>query len=132
MKTFFRHGRIQLRRRWWLQAALLGLIWAVCEWTARRWSLPVPGSILGLAVVLLALESGMISLGWLRRGASGLLAHLMLFFVPAMLAVLNHRELISATGLKLLAAILVGTPLVMAGTAAVVEIGFRLGNRGES
>jgi len=40
--------------------------------------------------------------------------------------VVNHRELISLTGLKLIIAVLIGTPLVMIGTAVVVEIGFRL------
>jgi len=124
---FCRIARVQLRRRWWLQAALLGGIWLACDAAARMLKLPVPGSILGLAVVLLALETRILSLHWFRRGASGLLSHLILFFVPAMLAVVNHRELFSGTGLKLLAAVLIGTPIVMIGTAAVVEIGFRLG-----
>ncbi len=105
---------------------LLGAVWFLCELLVRRFGLPIPGSILGLVAVVVALETRLISLRWVRRGAAGLLAHLMLFFVPAMLAVVNHRELMSATGLKLLLAILVGTPLVMIGTAAVVEIGFRL------
>jgi len=30
------------------------------------------------------------------------------------------------TGVKLLAAVLIGTPLVMASTAVIVEVGFRL------
>jgi holin-like protein len=107
-------------------------IWWVCDLISRQVHSPLPGSILGLAILLLALEMRLFTAGWFRRGASKLLAHLILFFVPAMLAVVNHRELISSTGLKLLAAVLVGTPLVMIGTAAVVELGFRLGRRSES
>lgn len=122
-------ARVHLRRRWWLQAALLGGIWFACAVAAKAMKLPIPGSILGLVVLLLALETRVFSLHWFRRGASGLLSHLILFFVPAMLAVVNHRELFSATGLKLLAAVLIGTPIVMVGTAAVVEIGFRLGGK---
>lgn len=106
---------------------MLGGIWLACDAAARMMKLPIPGSILGLALVLLALETQVLSLHWFRRGASGLLSHLILFFVPAMLAVVNHRELFSATGLKLLAAVLIGTPIVMIGTAVVVEMGFRIG-----
>jgi len=105
---------------------MLGFIWAVCDLGARNLHLPLPGSVIGLAAVLLALEMRLISIRWLRRGASKLLANLVLFFVPAMLAVVNHRELMSSTGLKLLAAVFIGTPLVIIGTAAAIEIAFRM------
>jgi len=84
-----------------------------------------------MGVVLLALEMGWVSRESLQSGASSLLGNLVLFFVPAMLGVVEHRELVSIEGVKLLAAVLIGTPLVMIGTAAVVEVGFRLRkNRG--
>lgn len=117
---------VHFRRQWWLQAGVLIGIWAICEAAARGLRLPIPGSVLGIGVLLLALESRLVSVAWFRRGASGLLNHLILFFIPAMLAVVSHRELFSLTGLKLLAAVLIGTPLVMICTALVVEIGFRL------
>jgi holin-like protein len=101
-------------------------IWAVCEAAAAHWGLPIPGGVIGLGVVLLALEMGWVSREWLQGGASKLLGNLVLFFVPAMLGVVEHRELVSIEGIKLLAAVLIGTPLVMIGTAAVVEMGFRL------
>lgn len=94
------------------------MVWAL-DW-------PVPGSFLGLAFLLLALEMRLFSISWFRRGASRLLAHLVLFFVPAMLAVVNHGDLLSMTGLKILLAILLGTLVVMLGTAVVVELAFRL------
>jgi holin-like protein len=125
VQVLLRWSRIHLRRLWWLQAILLGLIWLLCDQLTRALRLPLPGSVVGFGLLLLALETRLLSVAWLRRGATGLLAHLVLFFVPTMLAVVNHRELLSATGLKLLAVVLLGTPLVILGTAAVVEIGFR-------
>ena len=101
-------------------------IWFLSDTLVKRLHLPIPGSIVGLFVLLLALESRLVSVAWFRRGASGLLGHLVLFLAPAMLAVVNHRELLSMTGVKLLAAVLIGTPLVMVGTAVVVEVGFRI------
>lgn len=121
-----RTARWHLHRNWWLQAVLFIAIWALGEAVVRQLSIPIPGSVLGMGALLAALEFRWISVRWFRRGAHGLLAHLLLFLTPAMLAVVNHRELISMTGLKLIVAVLVGTPLVMIGTAVVVEIGFRL------
>lgn len=120
-----RRLRIFLRRRWWPQVIIILAIWALCDLAARRLALPIPGGVIGLGALLLALETRLVSVRLFHRGAAGLLTHLILFFVPAMLAVVNHRELLSLTGLKLLTAVFLGTPLVMLGTAAVVEIAYR-------
>jgi len=109
----------------WLQAAGLALICTGTNAVARASGWPVPGSVIGLFLVLALLLSGALSADWFRRGAHGLLDHLMLFFVPAMLGLVDHRELIGALGCKLLLVVLVGTLLVMVGTALVVEVGFR-------
>lgn len=104
-------------------------IWAVAD-ASRGWlGLPLPGSVIGLFAVWLLLEFRVIPLSSVEQGADSLLNHLVLFFVPAMLALVGHPELLSLTGVKLFAAILLGTVIVMCGTAVVVEIGFRLGSR---
>lgn len=121
-----RFFRVHYCRQWWLQAlALLGF-WLACDTAAHMLGCPLPGSIVGLLLIVLALELRWIPLRWLRRGAAGLLANLMLFLVPAMLALVDHRELFSLVGAKLLTAILLSTLLVMIGTAVLVEVGFRL------
>ncbi len=107
------------------QAAVLIGIWALCEAGARAVGLPLPGGVLGMLVLLALLLGGVVPLRWLRRGAGGLLDHMLLFFVPASLTLLDHRELVSLTGLKLLAVIVVGIVTVMAGTAIVVELHLR-------
>jgi len=99
---------------------LIGLWW-LCEGVVRVLHLPVPGGVLGLAVLVGLLATGVMPARWLARGASRLLDHLLLFFVPATMTMLNHRELLGVTGLKVLAVILVGVCSVMAGTALVVE-----------
>jgi holin-like protein len=99
---------------------LIGLWW-LCEAAVRVLHLPVPGGVLGLAVLVGLLATGVMPARWLARGASRLLDHLLLFFVPATMTMLNHRELLGVTGLKVLAVILVGVCSVMAGTALVVE-----------
>jgi len=108
-----------------LQAALLIGLWWVCDLAVRLAGLPIPGGVLGLFVLLGLLASGALPAKWLSRGASGLLNHMLLFFVPAAMTLRDHTELLGVTGLKLLAVIVVGIVSVMAGTALIVELHFR-------
>jgi len=114
-----------LRRNPWLQFALLVAFWLLCDRAARAWSLPIPGGIFALLLLLLLLLTRRIPLEWVREGASGLLDHMVLFFVPAIMALLGHRELLGVLGLKLLLVITLGTLMVMVGTALAVEFCFR-------
>ncbi|MBB5353019.1 holin-like protein [Haloferula luteola] len=109
-------------------AALIGF-WLVLELFSRWGHWPIPASVVGVLALWAMLDRGWVPLGWVEQGADRLLEHLLLFFVPAMLGLLNHPEFLSLLGLKLLAAVLLGTLVVMGGTAAVVEWGFRLENR---
>jgi holin-like protein len=81
--------------------------------------------VLGFLALLACLLLGWIPSTWVAHGSAGLLKHLPLYFVPAMLAVVKYKELVSLDGLKLLLATVVGTLLVMTGTALVVELSFR-------
>lgn len=126
---WMKRGRIVFRRSRWLQAALVVVIWWGCDVAVRALGLPVPAGVIGLALLLAALISGKVPAGWFRRGTTGLLDHMLLFFVPACMALLDHPELLGATGLKLLLVIAVGTVLVMTGTALTVEACFRWSRR---
>jgi holin-like protein len=109
-----------------LQIALLILIWQGGEAVVHLLRLPVPGAVIGLLFVLLLLASGKLRVTSLRSGARWLLAEMLLFFVPAVLAILDHREFLGLLGLKVLAVILVGATTVMIVTALAVDISYRL------
>jgi holin-like protein len=109
-----------------LQVGLIVLMWLAGEWLARKTGLPVPGSVIGLFGLLGLLATGTIHLSSMRRGATFLLADMLLFFVPAVLAVLDHSEFLGLVGLKILAVILVGTVTVMSVTALAVDFGCRI------
>jgi holin-like protein len=105
--------------------ALISLCWGAQLFTAHvQW--PIPGSLVGLLLLWLLLNRNVLPAAWVEHGADDLLNHLMLFFVPAMLALVDRPELLSALGVELLIAVLISTVAVMCGTACVVEIGFRL------
>lgn len=115
--------RIQQNR--WMQAGTLIALWAVCDRAVAAWHLPVPAGVVGFGLLLCLLGSGRVSADWLRGGAAGMLDHLVLFFIPAMLALVDHPELLGMLGLKLLGAVALGTLIVMVGTALTVELSLR-------
>lgn len=122
LRSFARECRRRLRHSRLLQIVLIGAFWAIGEAFARLTASPIPSGVLGLFLVYALLASGKLSLFSVRRGANALLADMLLFFVPAVMALLEHREMLGWLGLKLLAVILAGTIVVMTVTAITVEL----------
>lgn len=108
-----------------LQIGLVVGFWMLGQALAWLLHLPIPGGIVGMLVVLALLASRRLSLFSMRRGAEWFLADILLFFVPAVLVVLGHRELFGLLGLKILTVICVGTLTVMAVTAVTVDLCYR-------
>ncbi|WP_151120458.1 CidA/LrgA family protein [Hypericibacter adhaerens] len=108
-----------------LQIGLLLAFWLAGEALVRVAGLPLPGGIVGMLIVLALLASGRVSPVSLQRGARWFLAEMLLFFIPAVLAVLDHRELLGLLGLKILAVIVFGTLTVMLVTAFTVDLCYR-------
>lgn len=120
-----------VRRNRLLQIGLVGVFWLAGEAIARVTGCPLPGSIIGLALALTAFFAGGLRVDSMRRGANWLLADMLLFFVPAVLALLDHHELLGMLGLKIFAIILVSTTAVMCVTAMTVDLSTRWTERRE-
>lgn len=114
-----------LRRNRLVQIGLLGLFWAVGEALARTTGLPLPGGIIGMALALALFLAGGLKVASMKRGANWMLAEMLLFFVPAVLALLDHRELFGLLGLKIFALIVVSTTAVMCVTALTIDLCYR-------
>ena len=114
-----------IQRSVWLQLGIVLACWLAGEVLARALGLPIPGAILGLAIMLVLLARRRLSAVSMRRGAEWLLADMLLFFVPAVLAVLNYPEFLGLTGLKILFVILASTIAVMVTTGLVVDSAYR-------
>ncbi|WP_332107922.1 CidA/LrgA family protein [Paenibacillus sp. URB8-2] len=87
--------------------------------------LPVPGSIIGMVLLFIMLETGVIKLGWVEAGATWLLAELLLFFVPSAIGVMKYSSLLGTDGLSLLAIILAGTFIVMTSSGLLTALIFK-------
>ncbi|WP_342437500.1 CidA/LrgA family holin-like protein [Paenibacillus sp. FSL L8-0436] len=91
--------------------------------------IPIPGSIIGMILLFLLLESGVIRLNWVEVGASWLLAELLLFFIPSAIGVMKYSSLLEADGLQVLAVVIVGTFAVMAGSGLLTGAIYKVKER---
>ncbi len=100
------------------------------EALSRLAGLPVPGPVVGLALLVLA------ALAWpalqreVEEVADLLLRHLSLLFVPAGVGVLQYLDLLRREWLPLLAVIVISTALTLAVSALAFTAMARRGGRG--
>jgi holin-like protein len=81
------------------------------EVISRALHLPLPGPVLGMALLLVALLVVPQLAEAIRKTGQALLSHLSLLFVPAGVGVVGHLDKLGTDGLPLMAAILTSTVL---------------------
>lgn len=97
----------------------------IVAWTG----LPLPGPVVGMALLFIGLTvRGGLPEG-LERTAQGLLQHLSLLFVPAGVGVVLHLSLVRAEWLPITAAVIGSTLLTIIVTALVMALMIRLTDR---
>lgn len=109
-----------------LQVLLLSGIWLAAEALRSHMGWNMPAGLIGFAVLALALFSHAAKACWFASGTRWLLSEMLLFFIPAMLVVVNYGELVRSQGLRILLVIVLSTICVMAATAVVVDAVYRL------
>ena len=100
--------------------ALLLLLQAAGEGLSRAFALPLPGPVVGLVLLLPALNLKLLRAP-IQAAAEMLLAHLSLLFVPVGVGVITHLDVVSHYGLRLLLVIVLSTWLGLAVTALVLN-----------
>ena len=88
------------------------------ETLAYAFALPVPGPVIGLALLLVTLAFRPTLLARIRTTAATLLSHLSLLFVPAGVGVMVHFARLSDEGVAIVAAVVGSTLLAIVATAA--------------
>lgn len=83
--------------------------------------LPLPANVVGMVLLLLLIVSGIVPLCWVKAGANWLLAEMLLFFIPAVVAVVNYSDLLRSEGWRICVVIAVSTLMVLAATSLVVD-----------
>lgn len=101
--------------------AFLLLMQSAGEALSHFLSLPVPGPVVGMVALLLALRWAPVQEA-VAPAAVFLLNHLSLLFVPVGVGVMTHLALLSAYGLQLVVVIVLSTWIGMAVTALVLRL----------
>jgi putative effector of murein hydrolase LrgA (UPF0299 family) len=107
-----------------LAAQLLG------EILARLLTLPIPGPVIGMALLLAGVMAIKPLAERILPTSQGILAHLSLLFVPAGVGVISHADALGASGLALMAALVGSTLLALiAGALTFVALARLTGSK---
>lgn len=103
--------------------ALLLLCQLLGEALARGLSLPIPGPVLGMLILLVLLLNSqrLRELTALNRLTAGLLKHLSLLFIPAAVGVMVHADLLKQQWLAIILTMIASTAVTMAVTGWVMQ-----------
>ena len=108
---------------------LRGFAWLLAlqsagELLARGLHLPFPGPVVGMVLLLVALNFALVREP-VAACAEFLLSHLSLLFVPVGVGVMTHLGLLSAYGWRILLVIVLSTWIGLAVTALVLRASWR-------
>lgn len=104
-----------------IQVTCLCIFWLIADQVVRYFHIPVPSNVFGLLILLILIFTGSVNVQWLKAGSMWLLAEMLLFFIPAVIAIINYQDLFLHDGIKIMAVIIISTCFVLGITALVVE-----------
>lgn len=113
--------RLQIPAQVLLYAGLFIFAQYLVQWL----HLPLPANLIGMVLMLALILCRIVPLAWVRAGARWLLAEMLLFFVPAVVAVVNYSQLLLVEGWRIFAVIALSTLMVLGATAWVVDKVYR-------
>jgi holin-like protein len=97
---------------------------------ASKWlHIPLPGNLIGMLLLTLALCKGWIRMDWVEKASGFLIRHMLLFFVPIITGVITYLGMISQDPWPILLSLLAGPVLVMVVAGRIVQ---RYVNRGQT
>ena len=108
-----------------VQVLLYAGLFIVAQYLVSWLHLPLPANLVGMMLMLALIVCRILPLSWVRAGARWLLAEMLLFFVPAVVAVVNYAHLLLVEGWRIFSVIAISTLMVLGATAWVVDKVYR-------
>lgn len=103
------------------EAIIILGIYLLGEFISNMLSLPIPGNILGMIILLVLLCTKIIKLEQIETISNFLLDHLAFFFIPAGVGLMSSVGIIKDTWLKLLIVCVSTTIIIIAITGLIVQ-----------
>lgn len=91
------------------QIGIIILFYLTGEFIVSVTGIIIPGSIIGLVILWLALYFKILNVKYIQNGAGFMLAFLTLFFIPSTVAVINYPELLTISGGLFVLAVIIST-----------------------
>ncbi len=114
-----------------IQIGVLYLFFMLGRLIKSVFNLMIPASILGMLLLFTALTLGVVKLSWIEKGAEFMMRHLVFFFIPPTVGVMNYFDLFAGKGILLILIPVLSTFLVMLVSGHLAQLLTRLTNRGE-
>ena len=108
-----------------VQVILYAGLFVFAEYLVNWLNLPLPANLVGMVLMLALIVCHIVPLKWVRAGSRWLLAEMLLFFVPAVVAVVNYAQLLMVDGWRIFLVIARRTVMVLGATAWVVDKVYR-------
>lgn len=97
-------------------------VYLLGELISGIFSLPIPGNILGMLILLALLCTKIIKLEQIETVSNFLLDHLAFFFIPAGVGLMSSVEIIKDTWLKLIIVCILTTIIIIGVTGTIVQL----------
>jgi holin-like protein len=96
-----------------VQIGILYVLYIIGEWIADIFNLLIPGSVIGMILLLGLLFIRGLKLEWIEEGAGFMVRHLTFFFIPATVGIMQYYDIFAGKGFMLVIIVLISTILVM-------------------
>lgn len=101
----------------WLRIAVhigfLYLVYFIGMTIQRTFDLFIPGSMIGMFILLFLLATKIVKVKWIEEGTAFLLRHMPLVFLPVTVGILSFLDVFTGKGFLLIVVALLSTYLVM-------------------
>lgn len=96
-----------------LQISFLYIFYLIGNSIQHTFNLPIPGSIIGMLLLFIALITGLININWIEAGSTFLLKWLPLIFLPSVVGIITFGSFFLHKGKWLILLVSVNTLFVM-------------------
>lgn len=104
-----------------LQVLIIFLYSFLGDILSSVFNLPIPGSIIGLLLLFISLEIGLIKLSSINTVGKFLQKNMAILFVPLTVGMMNYYEIIKLNAIALLLIILISTTITYFATARFAQ-----------
>ncbi|WP_088185730.1 CidA/LrgA family holin-like protein [Desulfosporosinus sp. FKA] len=132
MKKVLQITRMFKPRRIFLALIQIGILYIfsfVGSFLGKLLHLNFPGSLIGMGILFILLRLEIFPYNWVVIGGNWLLAELLLFFIPSVVAIMQYIQFLHQDGLDLFIIILISTVAVMVSSGLTAEMITRKGGK---